>query len=201
MLEFERFFNAEQSQYMGFLLPAQDDIQSMGSISKFLVKYNVPLVNGIGQHNPPNDMASGPFCWVLGEENPACGAAYASNPKRFTVPVLPYDKFNDITSDAIDRPGFTNAIATVFGNEIEVCPKEIQYLQTIYYRWPNRIVVGRNPSDPQEPLEGGTGQVDPEWGDDDCYRIVDRCLFRAGVQLQSDRLVQIGLRLRQEETK
>ncbi len=193
--QFESFLNDMQLAFFKENLPVGGDADSMGTMARFMVPFISPVVNGIASFDPSKEMEGKPVLWVMGYENPPCGEA-AGKSYKIPVPVLQMNEFISIDQDSIDFPTFTRPYATlVAANKFEVAPREISHLHGYYWRRPKQIVVGRDPLTTfpaEEPLEGGAGQVDPEWSDIDCHIIIKKCLELAGVKLQDPNLFQAG---------
>lgn len=198
--DFERLVNIAQRSHFRDNLPPSGTLRGMNKLSAFLASRVITLTNGLGEYNPggnaAGDLFEGPLCWVSRWENPECHQPPVGEAGFTHCPVLPLNEWIDITGDATNKPTAKKPKALLISDsEIQVLPRSTQYLMAWYWRNPRPIVVGRNPADPDKPLEGGTGQSDPEWAQPDIDDIIMRVLALCGVPLQSDRLVQAGTAL------
>lgn len=192
--QFEAFFNDMQLQFFEENLPITGGSISVGTMARFMVPFISPVVNGIASFDPNGEMLGEPVLWIIGYVNPPCGEAVGTS-TDIPVPILSLGEFKSQTGLVVSGPSFNNPKAARVGSKIHLLPKTISHVHGTYWRKPRPIVVGRNPLTTfpaEEEMEGGIGQVDPEWNDLDCHAIIKKCLELAGVKLQDPNLFQAG---------
>ena len=191
----EDLLDMAQIQRFSDLAPPGADIMNMNSLSRFMTPFTVPVGNAIANYDSAGARLIAPVCWISGYQNPACGES-TGTPGRIPLQMLSLGEFISAERAVIDKPSMTNPVGHLTGNGImSVLPRDISHVMGIFWRRPRRIGIGRNPntSPPAElPMEGGPGQVNPEWDDIDMDLIIGGALALAGVKLQSDRLIPIG---------
>jgi len=190
---FQDFYNQAQREYMGRLTKDGVDASIMANeaLSPFFVNSTIALTDGIGFHNPLNDLAFGPTISASGYSNPACGETNAGDSIRIPVPLLREKAWWDRQRNLIDVTSMSNPVARVLDTlRIEVRPKAMKFCFAWYVRYANPIVVGSftDANGIQRPLEGAPGQVDPEWGDIDNIEIIWIAMGYTGLALQNDRM-------------
>lgn len=191
----EDLLDMAQLQRFADLAPPKADIMNMNSLSRFMTPFTAAVGSAIANYDPAMARLIGPVCWISGYENPECGAPNGT-PRRIPLQMLSIGEFISADLAVIDKPSMTRPVGHLTGNGIiSVLPRDISHVMGVFWRRPKRIVIGRNPSTspPAElPMEGGPGQVNPEWDDLNMGIIIGHALELAGVKLQSDRLVSIG---------
>ncbi len=199
--QFEQLFEDCQMMFYNENLPVSSDSTNMGRMSRFMVPFVVPVTNGVATFDPDRQMLGEPVLWILGYVNPPCGESVGTS-TDIPVPILSLGEFKSQRGLVISGPSFNNPKATmVDSNKVALLPANISHLHGTYWRRPRRIVVGRDPlttAPAEEPMEGGAGQVDPEWDEIDCHLIIHRCIALGGVKLQNQLLVQAGMAFSRE---
>lgn len=191
--DFQDFFNRAQVEYLGKLVENGLDASMQGneSISPFFVDRAVMLTNGIGVHNPGNDLAFGPTLWSSGYRNPTCGDATTADPELIEVKLLEAKGWAARTRNLIDVTSASNPCARLLDDRrIEVRPRALRFVQSWHVRYPRKIVVGSvvDSTGIVRPSEGAPNQVDPEWADIDTQEIIWIAMGYTGLALQYDRM-------------
>jgi hypothetical protein len=163
----------------------------------------VQLTDRIGTYNlggyQAGNFAFGPYVWVSGYENPACGET-ALEAWELQVELLTQDEWRTRSDErryngaSIKYPIF-RLLTDV---RIEVRPKAIKSVWVSYYRKPMPITIpttiaanGVAYPDPSLPSQG------PEWNELDCNAILDRVVGLSGLREQMDRWQAYGERSKQ----
>lgn len=196
---FEMLFNNGQVEHMSSLVGNGVDQSLMGvrALSAFFVDTVTLLTNGRGTMPPPpppaqsQRMAFGPVLWSSGYAQAVCGSPSTQEAVDIPVEVITAQSWADRSRNMVDGLTTRNPYARIVnGMDIEARPRSLQFVRTWYVRFPRPIVVGTflDPQGVRRPLEGGPGQVDPEWDDMEVEDICWRVVGYLGLAVQSDRM-------------
>lgn len=202
---FETLYNKGQVEHMSFLVGDGVDQSLMGirALSAFFVDTVTLLANGRGTMPPPpppaqdQRLAFGPVLWSSGYAQPECGAPNTQEAVDIPVEVVTAQSWADRSRNIVDGLTPRNPYARVVnGMAIEARPRSLQFVRTWYIRQPRPIVVGSfvDSAGVRRPLEGGPGQVDPEWDDMEAQEVCWRVVGYLGLAVQSDRMQATAMR-------
>lgn len=188
---FARFFNLAQVTWALSQLPEVATLDSMSKLSILHTMRPVQLTAGIGSYDFPGFLR-GPLPLMSTQVNTGCGDA-PNDPVTVPIRLLTVSEFADATMSRHAPPTFEFPVATMLDNRrIEVRPRAISYITCLCWRTPRDVSVGLDPGvlGWEEPLEGGQGQVNPEFDATACNEILAIVLELSGSSMNDGRLMQ-----------
>ncbi len=206
--EVSRLFNIKQILRFNELIPViERSLSEQHSLSPFTRSAQFPVVNGFCNLNTKNDFYYGPLrTGVFASYK--CGEGESQSMKRNPVSWLTDSEWYEATISVIQQPDeeFPAACFGAPASEsspkgwIQVLPKSISLIDLKYLVKPKDIYIAGTYSggiffpDPNDP-----SNVDPEWFDQDVYRIIGATLADIGVPLDDQAVREAGFIMKEDK--